>query len=211
VVGVGGALAVPVLAEEGRGGAGVEEVWSSSRGGQVGSSSRGGQVRSSSRRAGAARSAARRGRTGPELVEGRPGSELVQGAGQRRLGGPEKHRRWILIGLGGGPAWTGRITGLGTGRRAGLGSGASRRWWLAGGAQGAGRVGEALAAVLLLGPGDGENEERIGCGWGSGGPRAASTVFCGMDTTELISEAQFELRIPTRLRACFRMRSALPR
>jgi hypothetical protein len=41
VVGVGGALSVPVLAEEGRGGAGIEEVWSSSRGGQVRSSSRG--------------------------------------------------------------------------------------------------------------------------------------------------------------------------
>jgi hypothetical protein len=131
----------------------------------------------------------------------------------RRLGEPETRwekdrRRWLLC-----SAWeednAGRRTGLG------FGGGASHRRWVAGGAQEAGPAREALAVVLpvrlLLGPVDGEMRKRIGCGWGSSGPRAASTVFSGMGSTELTSEARFELRIPARLSARFHMRSALPR
>jgi hypothetical protein len=63
--------------------------------------------------------------------------------------------------------------------RPGLRNDASRRRWLARGAQEPGRAGGALAAVLyvrlLLGSRDGGNEERVRCGWGSG--RAADCLY----------------------------------
>jgi hypothetical protein len=100
-----------------------------------------------------------------------------------------------LLGMGGGPAWAPAAEllvggGWPEGRRR-LG-GAEGRW---------GRSGLRI----------GKMRKRISAGGGLGVPRAASTVFCGMDSTELTSDARFELLIPARLSARFRMRSALPR
>jgi hypothetical protein len=143
------------------------------------------------------------------LVLGRGGWAGQRRAGRRTAAGGCSARPGRRAGLAWEEGSAGRRTGLG------FGGGASRRRWLAGGAHEAGRAGGALAAVLpvrlLLGSMDGEMRKRIGCGWGSGGPRAASIVFCGMGSTELTSEARFELPIPARLSAHFRIRSALPR